>query len=162
MKHMKLFLPLAVVALALMSCARQPDTEGFRKTVDEMNAASIESMTSGNTDKVLTFYADDAVSMPPNMEPLKGKAAIEQWMKQMNQSGMKVTSCNFSTSAYGVDGSVAYETGTYAMTVEIPGMGVMNDKGNFVSIWKQQADHSWKLSVETWASSLPPPPTETK
>ena len=162
MRHMKLFLPLAVIALALASCARQPDTAGFRKAVEEMTAASIESMSSGNADKAVAFYADDAVSMPPNMEPLKGKAAIEQWMKQMNASGMKVTACEFKTSDYGIDGTVAYDYGTYAMTVEVPGMGVMNDKGTYIWIWKKQADGAWKLSAETWNSSNPPMSMETK
>lgn len=162
MRLMKPSLFLAVAALTLMSCARQPDTEGVRKTIEEMNAASLEAMTTGNSDKVLAFYADDAVSMPPNMEPLKGKAAIEQWMKQMNQSGMKVTSCEFKTSNYGVDGAIAYDYGTYAMTVEMPGMGVVSDRGTYIWILKQQADRSWKVSVETWNSSNPPPSMEAK
>lgn len=162
MRHTRLFLLTAVVALTLMSCAPKPDTEGFRKTVDEMNAAVIQAMTSGNSEKVLAYYADDAISMPPNMEPLKGKAAIEQWMKQMDAMGMKVTACEFKTSEYGIDGTVAYDYGTYAMTIDVPGMGVMNEKGTYIWIWKQQPDGAWKLSAETWNSSKPPVSMEAK
>ena len=162
MNHFKLFLPFVVVALALSSCARQPDTAGFRKAVEEMTAASIEAMSSGNADKAMAFYADDAISMPPNMEPLKGKAAIEQWMKQITAAGMKVTACEYKTSDYGIDGTVAYDYGTYAITVEVPGMGVIDEKGTYIWIWKQQADGAWKLSAETWNSSNPPMQQEMK
>ena len=120
----------------------------------------MEVMKTGESERVLVYYAEDAVSLPPNMEPLVGKEAIQAWMKQMNQSGMKVTKASFATSDYGIGGTVAYEYGTYDMTVEMPGMGTITDKGNYVSIWHQQEDGSWKIKVETWNTTNPLPGME--
>ena len=162
MQHTLRILPLAVLALILVSCMKQPDTEGFRKTVDEFNTVSMESMKSGKTDEALAYYTEDAVSMPPNMDPVNGKEAIEKWMKEMMGSGMKVTSATFTTTDIGVGGTVAYEFGLYEMTMDIPGMGELSDRGTYISVWNQQEDGSWKIRAETWNSSNPPPSMDMK
>ena len=162
MKHLQIFLPLSILALVLVSCMKQPDTAGFKKTVDEFNTVSMESMTSNNTEKVMTYYAENAVSLPPNMEAVKGKEAIEKWMKQMSQSGMKVTKATFETAGFEVSGTIGYEYGTYDMSMEMPGTGSMSDKGNYMSVWTQQQDGSWKIRVETWNSSNPLPSMNMK
>jgi ketosteroid isomerase-like protein len=150
-------LPLAVLALVLASCTPAPDTEGFRKTVEEFNAVSMESMEAGTTDKVISYYADNAVSMPPNMARVDGKAAIEKWMKEMMSSGMKVTKATFTTSEFGVGGDIAYEYGLYEMSMEFAGMDPMDDKGTYLSVWEKQQDGTWKIVAETWNSSNPVP-----
>lgn len=162
MRHRKLVLPLVAIALVLTSCERKPDTEGFKKTVDAYNVAYSEFLTTGNAAPLVKSFADNAIEMPPSMEPIRGKEAIEKWMNQMSQSGMKVTSCKFTISDFGVGGTIGYQYGLYDMTIEAPGMGVMNDKGIYVSIWEQHEDGSWKVRAETWNSSNPAPPTEEK
>jgi ketosteroid isomerase-like protein len=162
MKRMKLLLPLLALALALTSCERKPDTEGFKKTVDEYNAISSQSLTTADASVVAKYYAENAVEMPPNMAPIRGKEAIEKWMSQVQQSGMKVTSCKFTMSDFGVGGTIGYQYGLYEMTVEGPGMSPMSDRGTYVSIWSQQKDGSWKIIAETWNSSNPPAAMEMK
>ncbi|MFH1738875.1 MAG: hypothetical protein ABIH23_07685, partial [bacterium] len=52
------------------------------------------------------------------------------------------------------------EIGSYEMSMDIPGMGNVDDTGNYVSIWKQQEDKSWKLHAEIWNTRTPMPVPE--
>ena len=149
---------MVVVSLFLVSCAPQePDMAAMRKMIDEYNAASIDAMTSGNMDKVMSYYADDAMSMPPNSTMLKGKEAIKAFSTQMMQSGMKMSNVKFTTVEVDASGKVAYEVGNYEMDIAIPVMGKMRDQGKYVAIWKQQADGSWKVHAEMWNTDTPLP-----
>jgi len=148
---------LAIVAsLLVLSCAApQVDMTALKKTVDDYNAASKEAMMTGNSDKVMAYYQDDAMEMAPNMAIAKGKDAIKAMQDQMMKSGMKVTAVTFSTTDLQAGGTIAYELGTYDMTMTMPPMGEIKDHGKYVAIWHQQADGTWKVRAETWNSDMP-------
>ena len=141
---------LFVVGLMLVSCAPQePDKAALKTLIDEYNAAVIEGMMSGNMDKSMPYYADDAVSMPSSAPMLKGKEAIKNYSDEMSKSGMK-----FTTSEIGGSGNLAYEIGTYEMSIDLGPMDI-DDNGKYLTLWKKQADGSWKVYAETWNSSVP-------
>jgi ketosteroid isomerase-like protein len=157
----------AVFALALLACTLvvscappQPDMTVLRKTVDAFNAATKDVMMNGNPDKVMGFYEDNAMEMAPNMPTMTGKAAIRQFQEQMMQAGMKMTAVEFKTVDLEAGGKVAYEIGTYDMTISMPKMGDVQDRGKYVAIWRQQSDGSWKVHAETWNTDMPLPSME--
>ena len=153
--------PVFLIVLLLASCAPPAaDVNAVRKTIDEFNAATIDGMLNGTIEKQAAFYAEDALSMPPNESPIKGKKAITEWMTAMSKSGVKITAAKFTTENVEAGGKIAYETGSYEMSMEIPGLGKVDDTGNYVSIWKQQEDGSWKVQAETWNSRKPLPGPE--
>jgi ketosteroid isomerase-like protein len=163
---MRTILILAVASLLLVSCGSpQPDMAALKKTVDEYNAASIDAMKSGNSDKVLSYYTDDAMEMAPNMPMFKGKAAIKDFQNQMAKMA-KITDVKFTTVELNAGGKIAYEVGTYEMTMTMGDGQAINDKGKYIVLWKHQEDGSWKVSAETWNSDMPAPsmekPKETK
>jgi len=146
----------AVTSLLVLSCAApQVDMTALRKTVDDYNSISKEGMLSGNSDKVMPYYQDDALEMAPNMEMAKGKDAIKAMQDQMSKSGMKFTAVNFTTTDLQAGGSVAYEIGTYDMTMTMAPMGEVKDHGKYIAIWHQQADGTWKVRAEIWNSDMP-------
>lgn len=163
---MRTILVLAVASLLLASCGSpQPDMAALKKTVEEYNAASIEAMKSGNSDKVLAYYTEDAMEMAPNMAMFKGKTAIKDFQIQMSKM-MKINDAKFTSVDIDAGGKVAYEVGTYEMTMTMGNGPSINDKGKYIAIWKLQEDGSWKVSAETWNSDMPVPsmekPKETK
>jgi uncharacterized protein (TIGR02246 family) len=157
---------LVIVAVAVASCflvscgPKEPDMAALKKTVDDFNAASKEAMMGGAPDKVLAYYGDNAIQMPPNMAAVKGKDAIKAFWEQMMKSGMKMTAVDFTTVDLQASGTMAYEIGTYSMSVSAGKMGEMKDKGKYVTLWRGQADGTWKLSAETWNTDMPMPAME--
>jgi ketosteroid isomerase-like protein len=152
-------LAVTLAALFLISCAQQqPDLAALRKTVDAYNAASRESMLTGNSDKLMSYYEDDALEMAPNMAVMKGKDAIRAFQNSMSKMGMKFNAVTFETSDLQAGGKVAYEIGSYDMTITMAPMGEMKDNGKYIALWRQQADGAWKVHAEMWSSNQPPPP----
>lgn len=145
---------LAVTSLLLASCQPQTDVAAVRKTIEEASAASAQAMLSNDIEKSVANYADNATSMPPNSEPLKGKEAIKAWTVEMSKMA-KMTDVKFGTVEVDASGSIAYEVGTYDMTMEMPGMGEMKDKGKYMAVWKKQADGSWKVHADIWNTNTP-------
>jgi ketosteroid isomerase-like protein len=161
MRQLSALIVIAILLLPL-ACAPKPvDMAALRKTVDDFNNASKEAMLSGNSDKVMTYYEADALEMAPNSPVFKGKDNILAFEQQMMKSGMKFNAVEFQTLELTADGKIAYEIGSYNMTITMPPMGEVKDAGKYIALWRQQADGSWKVHAETWNTDMPMPPPPT-
>jgi uncharacterized protein (TIGR02246 family) len=122
--------------------ARDPDARGaVEATVDRYVAASNE----GDAEALANLYADDAVLLPPDHEPIHGREAIGEFWRQGTDTGLEV-----STLRLEVDGTVAYLIGKYHLPAT---EGEEADSGQYVLCLKQQADGSWKLTADIWNGS---------
>ena len=157
MKPISLILPLLLTGLLLPACTpQQPDMAALKKTVEDYNNLSIQSMMTGQTDSLMAYHTDDAMQLPPNDPAIVGKEALLANMKKSEESGVKVTSASFKTTELKAGGSIAYEIGTYDMEMDIPNMGSTKEVGKYIAIWQQQEDGSWKVHAEIWNSDNPP------
>jgi ketosteroid isomerase-like protein len=154
MKRLAAFL---FVALIFSSCTPpQPDMGQIRKAIDDMNARSTKDMVAGVWDSTMANYTDDAYSLP-NFAPMaKGKQAIKEMYTKLMAGGMKFTKVEFKTVDVQASGDQVVEIGTYAMTMEIPQVGPMNDAGKYVTVYHHAPDGSLKIKVETWNSDSQP------
>jgi ketosteroid isomerase-like protein len=159
---MRQYSAVLVAALAMFfsfACAPTPvDMAALRKTVDAFNDASKESMLSGDAAKCNSYYETDALEMAPNAPNIKGKDAILAYQNGMAKSGLKFNQVTFKTDELIADGKVAYEIGSYDMTMTMPPMGEMKDNGKYIALWRQQSDGAWKVHAETWSSNKPAAP----
>lgn len=91
------------------------------------------------------FYADDAVLLPPDTEPVKGRAAIVAFLKTLRQNSGKGV---FGVFRDALDGSVAYIAGT----ASFPAIGL---DAVTLETYQRQADGSWKCVVDMFHSRRP-------
>ncbi|HEY5615346.1 MAG TPA: DUF4440 domain-containing protein [Bacteroidota bacterium] len=158
MRTRNLLFVFVVLSLMIASCAPPAvDMAALRATIDEYNAATSESMMTNDIEKVMPFYADDAIQLPDKAPANKGKEAIRAWITEMSSMGMKFSAATFTPTEVNAAGNIAYEIGEYSMTMSMEGMPEMSDNGKYVAIWKQQTDGSWKVYAEIWNSSVAPP-----
>jgi ketosteroid isomerase-like protein len=99
------------------------------------------------------LYAEDAILLPPNQAAVQGKAAIQAWMEAFPPFS------NFQEQSLEIEGQgdLAYDRGTYSMTVIPPGAAPIEDHGKYLTIWRKQDDGSWKVQRGTFNSDLPLP-----
>jgi ketosteroid isomerase-like protein len=59
-------------------------------------------------------------------------------------------------------GDIGYSVGTYHVMFTGPDKKMIMDDGKYSTVWKKQADGSWKLAVDMFNSNtpLPAPPAE--
>jgi ketosteroid isomerase-like protein len=133
------------------------------KSADEqaVRAADAEwSKVAGakDLDKTVSYYADDAVVLPPNQPMVTSKDGIRDLWKGFLDS---LTDISWKTTRVENSGNMAYLIGTYAMTMK----DGTKDTGKYCEVWKKQAGGKWKVVADMFSSDLPLPaavPAEKK
>ena len=142
-------LPIAIVC-NFPPAARASDEQAVR----DADTAWSQAAASKDVDKTVSFYADDAVVMPPNAERATTKEAIRKIWKDL------LTDAKVSWKATKVEvaksGDVGFISGTYEVTMNdvVTGKPV-NDHGKYLEVWEKATDGSWKCAADIWNSDIP-------
>jgi uncharacterized protein (TIGR02246 family) len=159
-----LFAICTVGLLALVtSCTQAPqpaDThEADIRALKDNEAQWNKDFQARDVEKLVAHYTDDAVLMSPGAQPSIGREAIRSMLKDM--VGDNALSLSFEAARIEVakSGDMAYTQGAYMMTMTDPATKKpINDKGSYVTVYKKQADGSWKAVSDIASSATPPGP----
>ena len=139
---------MAVWAGFLTGCARPPSRSitDDRRAVEATVHRYVEATNSGDAEALAQLYEDDAVLLPPDHQPVEGRAAIGEFWRQGTDEGLEVTTLRLD-----VDGGIGYLVAQYTLpeTDEEPA-----DSGKTVMCLKRQQDGSWKVTADIWNSSV--------
>jgi len=116
--------------------------------IKKLNEAWMRDFSSEDAQTVGAHYTEDAISLPPHMKAVIGKAAItEYWAKSM-QSG--VGALNIRSKEVERAGDRVIEIGE----TELIGMdSEVIDRFNYMVIWKKAGD-AWLIHREIWNSVM--------
>ena len=114
---------------------RRGDREPVRRSDQQRHAEALARL-----------YEDDAVLLPPDHQPIEGRAAIGEFWRQGTDEGLEVTTLRLD-----VEGGIGYLVAQYTLpeTEEEPA-----DSGKAVMCLKRQRDGSWKVTADIWNSSV--------
>ena len=120
------------------------DEVAIRNTV----AAWSDAAGSKDIDKWLSFYTDDASVLPFNAPICTGKAQIRQVVSQLNSD--PGYSLRFGSTRVEVarSGELAYEIGTFDLTLNDDTGKPKASRGKYVVVWKKQPDGTWKAAAD--------------
>jgi ketosteroid isomerase-like protein len=158
---------LAVFLLLLsLMFACQTQTASDTRATDEAALRNLDDQWSKaagakDVDKTVSYYANDAIVMPPNTPMATGKEPIRAIWKGMLgapgfSGGWKSTKVEVAQS-----GDLGYVIGTYEFTENDAAGKPMTDRGKYLEVWKKQADGNWKCVADIFNTDLPlaaPPP----
>ena len=147
----------AVNDSAATATAPAVDPATVRAIIDQTNAKMADALQRADTAAIMALYSDDAVVMMAGQPAWNGKAGIRQAGGEMLKA-VKFSDIKFATSSVDVAGDYAIETGTLQLTLTPNGGKPMPDKGKYVTVWKKQADGSWKVYRDISNSDNPLPP----
>jgi len=149
------------------AAASPANDAAVRAVIDSADRKFEAAFKAGDATTAASFYEENATSMPPNLEPENGRAAIEKGYADLFKSVGKVG--DFSVQIRDLDayGDHAIEIGSYAMTFTPTGAKEpMKDHGSYINYWRKQPDGSWKLHRDAIVSAMPlpnmGPPSPTK
>ncbi len=130
------------------------DVAAVQQQIEAANAAQLKVWETNDTANSSKNYAVDAVLMMPNEAAWVGGDKIHAGMNGfMSQASLK--DIQVKTENVMVSGDMAVETGSYEWTVA-PKVGKpTHEKGKYLTVWKQQADGSWKIVRDINNSDLP-------
>jgi uncharacterized protein (TIGR02246 family) len=154
-------------AMALAACAPPPapapsaapdtraaDEAALRGIIKDWAAAA----QAKDAAKFVSLYADDAVVMMAGAPDIRGIAAIREGIPAMMQDPAFALSFEADTVEVARSGDLAYETGTYSMTMTGPDKKAATEKGHYVVVWRKGADGTWKVVVDAPISDPPDAP----
>jgi len=150
---------LLLLFLLALSTACQTQTVADTRATDEATLRNLDSEWSKSAgardvDKTVSYYAADAVVMPPNIPALTTKEAIRGLWQSLLSPGFS-GGWNATRVEVARSGDLGYVTGSYEFTEKDAGGKPMTDKGKFLEVWKKQSDGSWKCVVDMFSSDLP-------
>ena len=121
----------------------------MKTILEEFHAAYNDAFNRGDAAGCAAFFTEDVALLPPNQPMTRGREAFEEsYRARMNQDSGGTHSN--ALVEYGVDGDLAYEIGTFAVSGTNP-----PEQGKFVNILKRQSDGTWKVSVSIFNSDRP-------
>jgi ketosteroid isomerase-like protein len=121
----------------------------MKKVLEDFDDAYNKAFNRGDAAGCAAFFSEDVILMAPGQPMTRGKAAFEDIYRSRMGNSSGGTHSN-ALVEYGVEGDLAYQVGTYAVTGANP-----SEQGKFVNILKRQADGTWKVTVTIFNSDKP-------
>jgi ketosteroid isomerase-like protein/quercetin dioxygenase-like cupin family protein len=151
-----LWLFIAVAAIAAGAACRPA------VSVDDERAALMEAdrawaQTTKEPEKFVSYFADGASIYAPAMPIVTGGEAIRKTIAEMTKAPGFALSWTATKAEVGTSGDLGYTSGAYEMS-----MGGATEKGKYITVWKKQADGTWKVAEDIFnADQAPKPPAGT-
>jgi ketosteroid isomerase-like protein len=155
---MKPFSLLVLIGALLIGCKppEQFDVAAVKAKIEAGNKGYTQALLKGDATAAAGYWDENAVSLSSNMPMVRGRAAIEKGLTVLIQSGMKYK--EFTTTTISVEGAgdIAVELGRAFLTFEMNGR-VIADTVKYLTVWKKQADASWKIAYDSPSTDIPAP-----
>jgi uncharacterized protein (TIGR02246 family) len=103
-----------------------------------------------DVERILSYWTDDAVVLPPGQAAVNGKAALREYVQgALKIPGFRIT-WKSSDVHFSPDANLAYLFGRNAVTMNGPSGVVATTEGRAVTIWRRDSDGEWRCAVDIW------------
>jgi uncharacterized protein (TIGR02246 family) len=144
----------ALLSLAFGGTAAAADAK-IEQALRDLDAQWSAAAAAKDLDKTVSYYATEAIVMPPNASAPTTKEAIRNaWKEMLARPGAGI-SWKATKVEVAKSGDLAYVSGTYEDTMTDASGKPVKDHGKYIEIFKKQADGTWKVVVDIWNSDLP-------
>jgi ketosteroid isomerase-like protein len=136
----------------------QTDTKNLDaiRALRTADAAWLKTYEAKDVDKAVAFCDEQGSLLWPNAPRATGKSAIA-----------KATADAFAIPGFDLEwrpdqiavarsGELGYTSGTYTWSYKDSSGKPVSDKGKYLTVWKKQADGSWKVLFDMFNTDLPP------
>lgn len=143
-----------VASLTVNTVQAQKNVEEAKAAINATHAEFMKAFNADDAIKAAYYYSNTALLMVPNQQKLAGRNAIKEYYKTYAQ----VYNDYFcTTNTLNVLDKMAYETGSYVVTVQIPGAAeTYVDRGKYLIVWQKGEDGKWKIMYDVYNTDLAP------
>jgi len=151
-----------ILLLFVLGCNSQQKSAPDTRVADEATIRQADSTWSAaaETKQMEQFYGaflEDAAVMGPNEPMALGIEAIRKMGDNMFAMPGFSLKWQAGTVVAASSGDIGYSLGAYEMTMNDAKGAPMVDNGKCLTVWRKQADGSWKVAVEMFNSDLVAP-----
>lgn len=143
---------LLVCLVATAGCAQaEPiDTAAEASELMRISREWSDVIAAGDIEAAISYWAEDAVMMVPGLPPLRGRAAIREYIEagaQMPGFGVRWEPLEAHVSA---SGDMAYVIERNQFTMQDSTGATVTESNKTVTVWRRQADGTWKNVIDMW------------
>ncbi len=142
---------LVTAAMTLAGCSSTPQVNvaAEEKAIRATEADFAKTAAAKDLEKTLSFYAEDAAMLDQNEPIAAGKTAIRAaWTKMLALPDL-ILDWSVDKVEIAKSGDLAYDYGHYTMSyAEGAAKRKVEDRGKYTTIWRKQADGSWKAILD--------------
>ena len=147
------------LTLGLNNCKNVPQnsfTEADKEAITSTATGAVKLLNETKDIKayINTYYAENAIVLMPNIEPVQGREAITTSMQSSGDFKM-----DFNIIDVNGKDDLAYVYGKYTLVFLPSGA---KDNGKYIEIWRKQADGKWQVNYDTYNTSVPVQSDTTK
>ena len=123
---------------------------------NEMIQDYLEAFNEGDSRRVASYWAEDAVHLPPIGPELRGRAALEEFYRQSFEI-MNARISDYSNE-YRFAGDHVFVRESFTVTIQPPGEETVSRPGKGMWIGKKEADGVWRTFWALARIDQPEPP----
>jgi len=146
----------SMLTLACTSDSAKLDDPTVRAAIDKALQEHAAAAVRADPRAAASVFTADVRLMEPNTPDVHGRDSVEAMMRR-GWSQVTPRAVRFTTEEVYTLGSIAFEVGTYAYTVEPRGQAPVEDHGRYMGMWKRDTDGSWRLHRFIENTVLPTP-----
>lgn len=144
---------LAVCFLVAAGCSPRSepiDTAAEASQLMQISREWSELVGTGDIDAAIEYWAEDAVMMVPGLPPLRGRAAIREYIEA--GAAMPGFSVRWEPLEAHVSeaGDMAYLIERNQFTMQDSTGATVTESNKTVTVWRREADGTWKNVIDMW------------
>ena len=132
------------------SSANRVSVEEEAATLMRLSREWSEVAGSGDLEKTLSYWAEDAVMMVPGQPPIRGKAAIRQFLEASGSIPGFTVKWEPLEAHVSPSGDMAFLLERNQFSFKDPSGSVVTESNKAVTVWRKQSDGTWKNVIDTW------------
>jgi ketosteroid isomerase-like protein len=149
MKNILLFILISM--LVFYCTSSKIDQQAEAKKIMSMSREWAKIAATDSLDKLLSFWADDAVCLFPDQGPVRGKEAIKEMLIKSASPGFEI-SWEPKEAHVSPSGDMAYVIAqNYIKKADTSG-NIITTFNKSIEIWRRQKDGAWKCVVDMYNS----------
>lgn len=159
MKRILSLCAISAIAITLTACNQTPDThDADVKAITDTEVQWNQDIAAKDLDKAVSHYTDDGSLIVAGAPPSTGKDAIRAAFKGLLADPALSLQFHSTRVEVAKSGDIGSTQGPYTMTVTDPvSKQPIHDHGTYVTVFRKQADGSWKAFSDIVSSEVPPP-----
>ena len=149
---------VATIMVAEAAMAR----DKMKATIERLNREYAQVYNAGQLDKVLDFFADDAITLSPDQAPVRGRNALRRYyqeaFKREPNRDLVLTSIRVEAS-----GDILCDAGQWTQSLPTPDGKSQSFTGYYLGVYRK-IEGKWKVVANTFnvLQPLTPAPAQEK